>query len=77
MIKFTEEPPKKFLVTNTPRDPAKALAMKSLIQELRSQRVIVTVPTRKFFQGLYLHVFFVQKHSGKFRVILNLKMLNR
>lgn len=60
VIEFTEEPPKDSW-TNAQRDSTKALVMKSLILELNL--VIDLVPTGKFFQGLYMHVFLVQKSS--------------
>lgn len=51
--------------------------MKSLLQELMQQKVISQVPKDQEGKGFYSHIFMVKKPSGKFRLILNLKVLNR
>ncbi|XP_040196642.1 uncharacterized protein LOC120929333 [Rana temporaria] len=51
--------------------------MMTLIEEFLQQRVITPVPQQEEGLGCYSHVFLVRKPSGKFRLILNLKILNK
>ena len=51
--------------------------MRTLIEEFLQQRVITPVPQQEEGLGCYSHVFLVKKPSGKFRLILNLKILNK
>ncbi|XP_077308637.1 uncharacterized protein LOC143927975 [Lithobates pipiens] len=64
-------------LTKPPKDPQKASALLSQIGDLIDQRVLVPVPPQEINQGFYSHVFVVKKPSGKFRLILNLKLLNK
>lgn len=60
-----------------PRDREKAGALSLLLGELLDQQVISQVPHAEHSQGVYSHVFVVRKPSGKFRLILNLRPLNK
>lgn len=44
--------------------------------EFIEQNVVNSVPLEEVGKAFYSHVFMVQKPSGKFRLILNLKPLN-
>lgn len=46
------------------------------IRELMGQNVVSHIPQEGVGKGFYSHVFVVQKPSGKFKLILNLKPLN-
>ncbi|XP_018409532.1 PREDICTED: breast cancer type 2 susceptibility protein [Nanorana parkeri] len=76
-IELLQIPPSRFLVTCLSRDPAKSADMTSAIQKLLHQEVICSVPVMKEKTGFYSHVFLRKKPSGGFRVILNLKPLNK
>ena len=76
-LEFSECPPSRFYITALPRDQEKASAMMNLLQDLIQQEVIIQVPKQQEGRGFYSHIFLVKKPSGKYRLILNLKILNR
>ena len=76
-LEFSAPPPPIFLVTQPPRDREKAEALGLLLGDLLDQRVLSEVPQEEEGQGVYSHVFVVKKPSGKYRLILNLRPLNK
>ena len=76
-LELTSRPHGNFMVTQPPKDKAKAEALFLSLAELVDQRVLIQVPLEEQGQGVYSHVFIVRKPSGKFRMILNLRPLNK
>lgn len=76
-LSFSSPPPHRLLVTELPRCTEKVSALLSSLEELEQQEVVVQVSAGEVGRGFYSHVFMVHKPSGKFRLILNLKPLNR
>lgn len=76
-MEFSSSPPSKFLVTSLPQEKEKVEALCLLLGDLLDQRVLMKVLQSEQGQGFYNHVFVVMKPPGKFRLILNLRPLNR
>ena len=76
-LEFSSPPPQRYLVTHLPRDKEKSEALLGALRELEDQSVILRVPRAEEGRGFYSHIFVVKKPSGKYRLILNLKPLNR
>lgn len=69
--------PHSFYITSLQRDQEKALATMFLLRELMQQGDIIQVPKEKEGEGFYSHIFLIKKPSGKFPLIINLKILNK
>ncbi|KAM9319596.1 bromodomain and WD repeat-containing protein 1 [Gastrophryne carolinensis] len=60
-----------------PKDQKLKDAFPAVLQELLMKEVIEKVPSSQIQRGYYSQVFLVKKSSGSYRMILNLKRLNR
>lgn len=76
-LEFVHQPPERLLVTFPPQDREKARALGLQIGDLLDQKVLIPVPRSERGKGFYSHVFVVRKPAGKFRLILNLRTLNK
>lgn len=76
-IEFSNRPPTKYLATMLPKDSNQAKVFLESLQKLLDQKVICHVPQEEEQKGFYSHIFAKRKPSGKLRLILNLKPLNR
>ena len=77
-IEFIQNPPTNWGVKCTPV-PVNSEARKVLCQEIQNlleKNVIVPVPVDQVGQGFYSTFFLVQKKTGGYRPILNLRPLN-
>lgn len=74
---FLRSSPHRLLVMELPRCVEKIEALLESLAELENQNVVRRVPVNEMGEGFYHHVFVVQKHSGKYTLILNLKPLNQ
>lgn len=74
---FKSSPTHRLLVTDLPRCAKKESALLSSLEELEQQEVVVWVLAGEIGRRFYSHVIVVRKLTGKFRLILNLKPLDR
>lgn len=76
-IEVNQVPPEQFLVTRVLKNADMAAAMTNLLQEMTDQAVISSLSQKESKGGFYSHIFLRKKQSGRFRLILNLKLFNR
>ncbi|XP_068136523.1 tyrosine-protein kinase RYK isoform X1 [Hyperolius riggenbachi] len=75
-IAFQTKPPRKFVVTKPLSLPQHQTALKEIIADMLDRHVVSVVPVTQRGEGFYSKIFLVQKPSGKYRIILNLKPIN-
>ncbi|KAJ1156394.1 hypothetical protein NDU88_009113 [Pleurodeles waltl] len=61
--------------TPWPSDPGKRNALRLSIGSLLQKKAVVPVPQSEQGQGFYSIIFLVPKHTGGFRLVLDLKVL--
>lgn len=76
VFSFLNPPPTRFLVTKL-TDMSKHSALVLEIEELLKKEVLIPVPVAEEGKGFYSSLFLVKKPDETFRVILNLKPLNK
>ncbi|XP_068098726.1 uncharacterized protein [Hyperolius riggenbachi] len=76
-LEFTEVPPTRFFLTSLPPSQAMSSALQVAVSDLLEKRVIRQVPRCQEGRGFYSPIFLVQKQGGDYRLILNLKLLNK
>ncbi|XP_066430229.1 uncharacterized protein [Eleutherodactylus coqui] len=75
-IELSAPPPRRFMVTPC-QSPASARALQSGVRDLLSLGAIIPVPSEERFKGCYSPLFLIKKPNGAYRVIINLKYLNK
>ena len=77
-IEFKEgsPPPDRYKVTPSPQDPVRAKVFREEITSLLGKKAIEKIPGWERKDGYYCNLFLVDKASGGFRPVLNLKPLN-
>lgn len=76
-LELVSPPPKNYNLSHPPRDRQRAEGLLDNIHDLADQEVIAPVPSNQLCQGFYSHVLIIQKPSGKFHLIINLRKLNK
>ena len=78
-IEFALPPPKfsRVITTHLPQEEGKKLCMIQEINSLLEKRAIEIVPNSQISAGFYSTVFLVEKKTGGYRMVLNLKSLNK
>ncbi|XP_069827928.1 uncharacterized protein [Dendropsophus ebraccatus] len=74
---FISRPPTRFVITKSQMGEVGAKTLEKEVISLIDKDVLVPVPHGEIEQGFYSTLFLVQKPDLSFRVIINLKPLNR
>lgn len=76
-IPFCSLPPTLFRVTDLSAIQKEHAALLAEVQSLLQKKVLTPVPQKERGMGFYSSLFLVKKPNGSFRVIINLKPLNK
>ncbi|XP_044153533.1 uncharacterized protein LOC122940815 [Bufo gargarizans] len=75
-LEFVSPPPGHFCI-NQRQQPDKQASLESEIATLILKGVLIPVPEEQHGKGFYSPIFLIKKPNGSFRLIINLKSLNK